>query len=146
MKLKLVLVVFCFASFFANSQTKVGTINSEFIVGLMPEAKEVLKELNLYASKLDSSYQDKLADYNFNYFIFGHTHIPMKKIKKKKKILINPGSVGQPRIDSFKAHWLLFDSSSKKFTLKKTNYSLKKIKKQIFKHDSNNMRLLKYFK
>lgn len=89
---------------------------------------------------------DKLADYNFNYFIFGHTHIPMKKIIKKKKILINPGSVGQPRIDSFKAHWLLFDSSSKKFTLKKTNYSLKKIKKQIFKHDSNNMRLLKYFK
>ena len=38
----------------------------------------------------------------------------MKKIIKKKKILINPGSVGQPRIDSFKAHWLLFDSSSKK--------------------------------
>jgi outer membrane protein len=64
MKLKIIVVVFCLAGFFANGQSKVGTINSEFIVGLMPEAKEVLKELNLYASKLDSSYQDKLADYN----------------------------------------------------------------------------------
>ena len=64
MKLKLVLVVFCFASFFANGQTKVGTINSEFIVGLMPEAKNVLSDLNVYAKKLDSSYQVKLADYN----------------------------------------------------------------------------------
>ena len=45
MKLKIIVVVFCLAGFFANSQTKVGTINSEFIVGLMPEAKEVLKEL-----------------------------------------------------------------------------------------------------
>ena len=53
MKLKIIVAVFCFASFFANGQSKVGTINSEFIVGLMPEAKEVLKELNLYASKLD---------------------------------------------------------------------------------------------
>lgn len=64
MKVKLLIVVFCFASFFVNSQTKVGTINSEFIVGLMPESKQVLSELKTYAAKLDSTYQVKLADYN----------------------------------------------------------------------------------
>ena len=40
MKLKIIVVVFCLAGFFVNGQSKVGTINSEFIVGLMPEAKE----------------------------------------------------------------------------------------------------------
>ena len=86
MKLKLVLVVFCFASFFANSQTKVGTINSEFIVGLMPEAKEVLKELNLYASKLDSSYQDKLADYNAKVAAFQKLDPNLSDTFKKIKV------------------------------------------------------------
>lgn len=88
---------------------------------------------------------NKLGDYKFDYFVFGHTHIPMKKNIKSKKILINPGSVGQSRINSSKAHWLLYDTHSKKFTHKKTNYSLKKIKKQISLYDSNNKRLLKYF-
>ncbi len=69
----------------------------------------------------------------------------MKKNIKSKKILINPGSIGQSRINSNKAHWLLYDTHSKKFTHKKTNYSLKKIKKQISLYDSNNKRLLKYF-
>ena len=86
MKLKLVLVVFCFASFFANSQTIVGTINSEFIVGLMPEAKEVLKELNLYASKLDSSYQDKLADYNAKVAAFQKLDPNLSDTFKKIKV------------------------------------------------------------
>ena len=48
----------------ANGQTKVGTINSEFIVGLMPETKKVISMLNDYAAKLDSSYQIKLTEYN----------------------------------------------------------------------------------
>jgi|TARA_B110000285_G_scaffold29231_1_gene29506 outer membrane protein len=64
MKIKILVVVLCFASFFANGQTKVGTINSEFIVGLMPEAKNVLSKLNVYAARLDSSYQVKLSEYN----------------------------------------------------------------------------------
>ena len=64
MKVKLLTFILCFAGIFANSQTKVGTINSEFIVGLMPEAKQVLNELKIYAAKLDSTYQVKLADYN----------------------------------------------------------------------------------
>ena len=86
MKLKIIVVVFCLAGFFANGQSKVGTINSEFIVGLMPEAKEVLKELNLYASKLDSSYQDKLVDYNAKVAAFQKLDPSLSENFKKVKI------------------------------------------------------------
>lgn len=64
MKLRVLAVIFCLAGLFsANSQTKVGTIDSELIVGLMPEMKIVLKRLNQYANRLDSSYQVKLREY-----------------------------------------------------------------------------------
>jgi outer membrane protein len=86
MKLKLVLVVFCFASFFVNGQTKVGTINSEFIVGLMPESKQVLSELKTYAAKLDSTYQVKLADYNAKVTAFQKLDPSLSENFKKVKI------------------------------------------------------------
>ena len=69
----------------------------------------------------------------------------MIKKLEKKKVLINPGSVGQPRNNLKGARWLIFDTVSKKIIQKKTLYSLKKLKKQISKNDSNNLRLLKYF-
>ncbi len=64
MKIKILLFALCLTSYFAIGQTKVGTINSEFIVGLMPEAADVLSGLKKYAAKLDASYQIKLTDYN----------------------------------------------------------------------------------
>lgn len=64
MKSKLIVIALCFVGLFANGQTKVGTINSELIVGLMPETKKVLTLLDAYAKRLDSSYQVKVADYN----------------------------------------------------------------------------------
>ena len=70
----------------------------------------------------------------------------MIKKLKKNKVLINPGSVGQPRNNSIGAQWLIFDTNTKKIIPKKTLYPLKKIKKLISKYDSNNIKLLKYFK
>ncbi len=64
MKVRILLITLCLASFSLNGQTKVGTINSEFIVGLMPETKQVITKLNEYAAKLDSSYQVKLNEFN----------------------------------------------------------------------------------
>ena len=86
MKVKLLIVVFCFASFFVNGQTKVGTINSEFIVGLMPESKQVLSELKIYAAKLDSTYQVKLADYNAKVTAFQKLDPSLSDNFKKVKI------------------------------------------------------------
>ena len=86
MKVKILMFVLCFIGFFANGQTKVGTINSEFIVGLMPEAEEVLSELKIYAAKLDSSYQVKLADYNAKVTAFQNLDPNLSDNFKKVKI------------------------------------------------------------
>ncbi len=86
MKTKIVVIFLSFASFFVNGQSKVGTINSELIVGLMPEAKDVLKKLNLYASKLDSSYQVKLTDYNAKVTAFQKLDPSLSDSFKKIKI------------------------------------------------------------
>ena len=60
---KLILLVFFISTTLSFSQTKVGTIDSELIVGLMPETKVVLSRLNDYAKRLDSSYQIKVKEY-----------------------------------------------------------------------------------
>ena len=88
----------------------------------------------------------KLLKYKFDYCVLGHTHIPMIKNLTNNKVVLNPGSIGQPRNKSVNAQWLIFDTKSQKITQKNSSYSLKRIKKQIAKYDSNNMRLLKYFK
>lgn len=45
------------------AQSKVGTIDSDYIVNLMPEAKIVVKRAQTYGAKLDSSFQIKLKEY-----------------------------------------------------------------------------------
>jgi putative phosphoesterase len=89
---------------------------------------------------------NKISKYKFNYFVLGHTHIPMAVKLNKKKIIINPGSVGQPRNKSINAQWLILDTTTKKIMPKNTAYSVKRIKNQITKYDFNNTQLLKYFK
>ena len=63
MKLKLLAAALFLTSLLATGQTKVGSIDSELIVGLMPETKQVLSRLSDYASRLDSSYQIKVKEY-----------------------------------------------------------------------------------
>lgn len=63
MKLKILFVVFCMVNIFVTGQTKVGSINSELIIGLMPQTKKVISSLNVYAKQLDSSYQIKVKEY-----------------------------------------------------------------------------------
>lgn len=55
------------------SQNKLGTIDSDYIINLMPEAKIVIKMSQNYGKKLDSSfsiklkeYQDKVTDFKKN--------------------------------------------------------------------------------
>ena len=63
MKLRLLLVLFCLTGMLAKGQTKVGTVDSELIVGLMPEMDKVVSMLGQYAKRLDSSYQQKVKEY-----------------------------------------------------------------------------------
>ncbi len=45
------------------SQTKVGTVNNEYILSQMPEIKDVEEKLKVYSAKLDSTIQVKYEDY-----------------------------------------------------------------------------------
>lgn len=86
MKLRIVLIALCFTGFFANGQTKVGTINSELIVGLMPETKQVLVRLDAYSKRLDSSYQVKVAEYNAKIAAFQKLDPSLSDSFKKIKV------------------------------------------------------------
>ena len=46
------------------AQTKVGTIDTDYIIGKMPEMKEVITRINNYGKQLDSSFQIKAKEYN----------------------------------------------------------------------------------
>lgn len=63
MKIKIIGIVCLLLVTVASAQTKVGTIDSELIVGLMPETKKVLTRLSEYAKRLDSSVQIKVKEY-----------------------------------------------------------------------------------
>lgn len=47
-----------------SAQTKVGTINTDYIVTKMPEFKGVQEDLNAYRETLDASIKEKLDEYN----------------------------------------------------------------------------------
>jgi len=98
-----------------------------------------------FYKNVKSKWKKKIKKYNKDIFIFGHTHYPMKIILDDKKIILNPGSVGQPRNNSKKACWLLLNVETMNFKFMQTSYDKKKLINQIKKYDPNNKRLLKYF-
>lgn len=63
MKLKITLLFIVFISTFSIAQTKVGTIDSDYIINSMPEAKIVVEMTKVYGSKLDSLFNIKLKDF-----------------------------------------------------------------------------------
>jgi predicted phosphodiesterase len=56
--------------------------------------------------------------------ISGHTHIPYVK-RLPQGILVNPGSVGQPRDGDPRASYLLFDERKREFALRRIEYPTK---------------------
>ncbi len=63
MKSKLLLFSLLFVVAFSNAQSKVGSIDSNLIIGLMPEAKKVSSMLGEYGKKLDTIYNKKVDAY-----------------------------------------------------------------------------------
>lgn len=58
----------------------------------------------------------RCAMQEFDLVVQGHTHYPMLH-QIGETLLVNPGSVGQPRNRQPGAHWALFDTESRKVTL-----------------------------
>ncbi len=94
MKFRILVAIFCFVGVLGNSQTKVGSVDSELIIGLMPETKQMMKRLGDYAKKLDSSYQVKLLDYQSKldaYQKLGDVSDNYKKLKADEINEMNQG-------------------------------------------------------
>ncbi|ARV13847.1 OmpH family outer membrane protein [Polaribacter sp. SA4-12] len=63
MKSKIIFICIALLSTVSIAQSKVGTVDSEYIVKLMPETKIVAKRSQAYGAKLDSSFSIKLKEY-----------------------------------------------------------------------------------
>ena len=69
---------------------------------------------------------DKFLKVNADLIILGHTHIPMVK-KLPGKIIINPGSCGQPRGNDRRASFAIFNTKTKKIKIEMVEYDVEKV-------------------
>ncbi|PQJ72797.1 OmpH family outer membrane protein [Polaribacter butkevichii] len=63
MKSKIIFIAIALLSTISIAQSKVGTVDSEYILSLMPETKIVLQRSQNYGAKLDSSFNIKVKTY-----------------------------------------------------------------------------------
>lgn len=86
MKLKITILFIAFLSTFSIAQTKTGTINNDYIINLMPEAKVVVKMSQAYGAKLDSSFSIKMKDYQTKVKDFRDKEKELGELMKKTLI------------------------------------------------------------
>lgn len=72
---------------------------------------------------------DKFLEYNVSTFVLGHTHCRMYK-EIGKKIVINPGSLGQPR-DGLCPSYMVIDHPLNKISVREVPYDKSGLIKQI---------------
>jgi len=82
--LKIIFLLICITGF---SQTKVGTINVDFIISNMPELETVKKEVEEYGTKLDADLQKKLEDYQAKLKVYKEGEATFTDAQKQEKQL-----------------------------------------------------------
>jgi len=63
---------------------------------------------------------------NYDILVIGHTHIQFKK-QFEEGIIVNPGSVGQPRDLNPASAFAILDTDTKRIELKRTEYDIEKV-------------------
>ena len=63
MKLKITVLFIAFIISLTIAQTKVGTVDSDYIIGMMPETKKVVEITKSYGAKLDSTFSIRVTDF-----------------------------------------------------------------------------------
>ena len=66
-----------------------------------------------------------------DFIIYGHTHIPLILKGVTNSIIINPGSVGQPRDGDPRASCAVIDTEKNCVEIKRIEYNIEKVEKQI---------------
>lgn len=83
MKSKIIFICIALLSTVAIAQSKVGTVDSEYIIKLMPETIIVAKRSQAYGAKLDSSFSIKLKEYQTKIDVFKKNEKTMEDSAKK---------------------------------------------------------------
>lgn len=86
MKFKIILFIVTLFTTLSYAQTKVGTVNSDFIIGKMPQMKNVIRRVDNYGKRLDSSFQLKAKDYQAKIEAFKTAQKTLSEDDKKIKI------------------------------------------------------------
>tara|TARA_B110000503_G_scaffold82337_1_gene125647 strand:+ start:157 stop:675 length:519 start_codon:yes stop_codon:yes gene_type:complete len=86
MKSKITILLIAFISTVSIAQSKVGTIDSDYIMSLMPEAKIVMARTQAYGIKLDSSFAIKTQNYQARIDEFKSKEKEMGELMKKTLI------------------------------------------------------------
>ena len=86
----------------------------------------------------DEAILKKCKEFSFDYIILGHTHRQMQ-IKNGKSIIINPGSVGQPR-GTYRgvSHWAMLDTEKNLFMHLTEKYDVSRVISQVKERDPHN--------
>jgi len=80
---KISIILFLLISTFSFSQSKVGTIDNDYIINLMPESKVVIKRAQDYGAKLDSSFSIKMKEFQDKVAKFRSEEKEMGELMKK---------------------------------------------------------------
>jgi len=83
MKLKIIFICITLFSTVSIAQSKVGTVDSEYIIKLMPETTVVSKRSQAYGARLDSSFSIKLKEYQTKIDAFKKNEKTMETALKK---------------------------------------------------------------
>mgnify|MGYP000109046682 CR=1 FL=1 len=86
MKSKIIFFYTLLISSIVFSQNKVGTVDSDYVMNLMPEAKIVLKRAKAYGAKLDSSFQIKVQVYKDKVETYQKNEKTLGELAKKTSI------------------------------------------------------------
>lgn len=96
----------------------------------------------IYPDKIGDNYSD-LKEYleKYDVILMGHTHYQFSR-KEINCLIINPGSVGQPRSGreygdgvTSRAQWAFYDTEQRMYELRTSYYNPSRIFAQIEKHD-----------
>ena len=84
MKLKIIFICIILISTFSIAQSKVGTVDSDYIIKLMPETTIVSKRSQAYGARLDSSFSIKLKEYQTKFDAFKKNEKNMETVVKNE--------------------------------------------------------------
>lgn len=84
----------------------------------------------VFEDKVDASFLDYSFEDIPDVVILGHTHVPYVK-KIENTLILNPGSVGQPRDGNPKASFAIIDTQGLTAEIKRVEYDIESVVKEV---------------